>query len=130
MILQHSPYLTAINAESCTETAAPALERLLQETHTTVAKSSDAETLMKTLRQAKKKLAALTAAADLKGEWNEAAAMLALSRFADLAVSSALGFLLKASHEAKTIKLKKSEGTGKKIAASPSSRSANGARMS
>ncbi len=105
LISRHSPYLTSIGAESCAENADKALADLLQETHAGVAKTSDADGVMRVLRIGKRKLAALTAAADLRGEWDDVAVMRALSAYADAAVGHALDFLLAAAHTAKTIKL-------------------------
>lgn len=106
LIIRHSPYLTSIGAKSCTDEPDAALQKLLQETHAAVAKTADSQELMRLLREAKKRVAACTAAADLRGQWDDLAVMRALSSFADLAVSSSLRFLLRAAHDAKTIRLK------------------------
>ncbi|MDI1227462.1 MAG: bifunctional [glutamine synthetase] adenylyltransferase/[glutamine synthetase]-adenylyl-L-tyrosine phosphorylase [bacterium] len=105
LISRHSPYLTAIGAESCAGDPDKALGDLLQETHIGVAKTTDADGLMRVLRNGKRKLAALTAAADLRGAWDDVAVMRALSVFADAAVGHALDFLLAQAHAAKTVKL-------------------------
>ncbi|MCC7038168.1 MAG: bifunctional [glutamine synthetase] adenylyltransferase/[glutamine synthetase]-adenylyl-L-tyrosine phosphorylase [Alphaproteobacteria bacterium] len=105
LILRHSPYLTAIGAESCAGDADKALGNLLQETHAGVAKATDADSVMRILRIGKRRLAALTAAADLSGAWDDVRVMQALSDYADAAVSHALDFLLRAAHNAKVIKL-------------------------
>jgi glutamate-ammonia-ligase adenylyltransferase len=105
LISRHSPYLTGIGAESCAGDPDKALADLLQETHAGVAKATDADSVMRVLRIGKRKLAALTAAADLRGAWNDVQVMQALSDYADAAVSHALTFLLAGAHAAKTIKL-------------------------
>ncbi len=105
LISRHSPYLTAIGAESCAGDPDKAFAALLQETHIGVTKNTGADGLMCVLRNGKRKLAALTAAADLRGEWDDVAVMRALSAYADAAVGHALDFLLAAAHAAKTIKL-------------------------
>lgn len=105
LVLRHSPYLTAIGAVSCAAPAQESLETLLQETHVSVAKTASLDELMRALRHAKRKMAALTAAADLRGEWDDDAVMRALSRFADDAVRHALRFLLQKAHDAKQVKL-------------------------
>lgn len=105
LILRYSPYLTGIGAESCAGDPDKALAALLQETHASVTKTTDADGIMRVLRIGKRKLAALTAAADLSGTWNDVQVMKALSDYADAAVSHALDFLLRAAHGAKVIKL-------------------------
>lgn len=106
LVSRHSPYLTAIGAQSCAEMPEKAFAHLLHETHIAVTKTTDATELMRSLRLAKRRAAAITAAADLSGAWDDGAVMRALSQFADLAVASCLRFLLKAAHDAKTLKLK------------------------
>jgi glutamate-ammonia-ligase adenylyltransferase len=106
LISRHSPYLTVIGAASCAGDANKSLAKLLQETHSTVAKITDSGQLMKALRQGKRSLAALTAAADLRGVWDDRQVMAALSAYADLAVGAALRFLLRAAHDAGAVKLK------------------------
>lgn len=106
LISRHSPYLTSIGAASCAGDANKSLAKLLQETHSTVAKITDSAPLMKALRLGKRSLAALTAAADLRGVWDDRQVMAALSAYADLAVGAALRFLLRAAHDAGAVKLK------------------------
>ena len=105
LISRHSPYLTSLGAFSCAEPAGKALENVMKETQERVANATDAASVMQALRAAKRKVAALTAAADLKGEWDDMAVMRALSDFADAAVGHALRFLLQAAHDEGKIKL-------------------------
>ena len=98
----HSPYLAANLHVLTGQNPAAAIKEMLAEAD----KATDAETLMKVLRVAKKRVAITAAAADLSGEWDDCAVMRCLSEFADAAVGAALRFLLKAAHAAKTIKLK------------------------
>ncbi len=99
-VADHSPYLWSLAEEDPARLARlllaspdASLELLID----CVARAAfeDEAGLMRALRRAKRESALLIALADLGGVWDVVAATEALTRFADAAVSSALGFLLR-----------------------------------
>jgi [glutamine synthetase] adenylyltransferase / [glutamine synthetase]-adenylyl-L-tyrosine phosphorylase len=101
-LADHSPYLWGLVAED-----PPRLARLLSEPPlrsldrliaAVAARRDDSEAeLMRALRLAKREAALLIALADIGGVWDLVAVTEALTRFADVAVSAALRFLLRRS---------------------------------
>jgi glutamate-ammonia-ligase adenylyltransferase len=117
LILAHSPYLAAGLEAAEREKASfdpESFPALIAETTAEANRAPDAKTFMAVLRRAKRRMALLTAVADLSGAWDDLAVMRNLSLFANAAVSAALAFLLK---DAAARGLLKTPARGKKPAA-------------
>ena len=105
LVLAHSPYLSA-NLDHLPDVPADlGFAKALEAAKDDTAAAHDTADLMIALRRAKRKIAALTGFADLKGEWNDLTVMRRLSEFADFAVMVSLQHLLREAHARKLIRL-------------------------
>ncbi|TAL35994.1 MAG: bifunctional [glutamine synthetase] adenylyltransferase/[glutamine synthetase]-adenylyl-L-tyrosine phosphorylase [Alphaproteobacteria bacterium] len=105
LILAHSAYLSANLEQYAGLPADPGFAAALDAARKEADAAPDTGELMATLRRAKRKIAALTAIADLKYEWDDLTVMRRLSEFADFAVTVSLEHLLREAHARKTIRL-------------------------
>ncbi|HRI76036.1 MAG TPA: bifunctional [glutamine synthetase] adenylyltransferase/[glutamine synthetase]-adenylyl-L-tyrosine phosphorylase [Alphaproteobacteria bacterium] len=110
-LLRHSPYLSALCEKwpyllgAAPETAEPAIYEELA----AACDAAPRDEVMAALRHAKKKIALLTALCDLRGIWDDVRVMRALSDFADIAVQKCAECLLRAAHDAGTLRLPKTK---------------------
>ncbi len=106
-LADHSPFLwrlASVDADRLarlmTTPPAQSLDRLLAIMNEASQSASGDEQIMRALRKGKQEAALLIALADIGGVWDLADATRALTRFADAAVSDALGFLLRRERDA------------------------------
>ncbi|MHA1107767.1 MAG: bifunctional [glutamine synthetase] adenylyltransferase/[glutamine synthetase]-adenylyl-L-tyrosine phosphorylase [Alphaproteobacteria bacterium] len=85
--------------------AAPAYEHALDELRRAAPPESDSATVMRALRQAKRRVALLTALADITGAWKLEKITATLSEFAERAISTAAAHLLRDAHDSGDIAL-------------------------
>jgi len=111
-LLAQSPYLQGLAARLPDVLELPA-EDAFQEALSAATKALNADIdiddVMRVLRQAKQKIALITAHADLTQAWDDLTVMQKLSDFADFAVTTALRFLLTAAQQQQTIRMQASK---------------------
>ncbi len=105
-VFAHSPFLSdcAIAfpleaARLCSEGPDPIWAEVLARLESTAPEGQSEAELIKSLRQERKRVALIAAAADITGHWSLLQITGVLSRFAELATDQALGFLLRSLHE-------------------------------
>lgn len=107
-LLAQSPYLHGLQERYPAlpaDNPEDALAAVMAETTHEAASAAEITDIMSILRRAKQRLALITGHADLAGIWDSTTVMLHLSAFADIAVQTVVGFLLRQAARAKTIRL-------------------------
>ncbi len=89
--------------------AAQAYERALTDLRRAAPPQTDSATVMRALRQAKRRVALLTAIADITGAWKLGKVTATLTDFAERAISAAAAHLLREAHDAGDIALADSD---------------------
>ncbi|MFH1159190.1 MAG: bifunctional [glutamine synthetase] adenylyltransferase/[glutamine synthetase]-adenylyl-L-tyrosine phosphorylase [Pseudomonadota bacterium] len=113
LVRRHSPYLSFLLPQ-WKETS---FDEILKQAEKELCQDTVTEDVMAILRRTKQKIALLTAAADLKGEWDDVAVMARLSVFADFCVRHALSHLLRQAHRKKKTRISDVESCGMSVIA-------------
>jgi glutamate-ammonia-ligase adenylyltransferase len=109
LIREHSPFLSANILHRHEEAG---FDDVLRQAEKSLHKTTKTDDVMAILRQAKRRIATLTAIADLKKEWDDVTVMARLSAFADFCVQQGLHHLLRQAQREKKIRLSGAEACG------------------